>query len=82
MSHATFELIGETGDVMHRCESLLHLLRQLHNRVDGTEALTVKQEREVQDANWRWSGSSKDYMDRAFDSVNEWLKQVAEALKP
>ena len=80
MSRATLETIGEAGDVMTRCESLLHLLREVHDRFDGTEDLTRAQELEVQDANWRWSESSKDYIDRAFEAAHEWLKQITEAL--
>ena len=80
MSRATLETIGEAGDVMNRCEALLHLLRQLEGRVSGTEQLTPEKEAAVLDANWRWSESSKDYVDRAFDAVNQWFKDVAEAL--
>jgi len=63
MSRATLETIGEAGDVMNRCEALLHLLRQLEGRVSGTEQLTPEKEAAVLDANWRWSESSKDYVD-------------------
>ncbi len=60
MSRATLETIGEAGDVMNRCDALLHLLRRLEDRVSGTEQLTPEKEAAVLAANWRWSESSKD----------------------
>lgn len=81
MSRATLELIGEAGDIRTRCESLISLVERLERLVDGTEELTVEQEREVHGANWRWATSSQDYVDRAFDAVNEWLKQVSQTLE-
>lgn len=82
MSRATLELIGEVGDVRRRTESLIHLLDRLDHLVDGTEDPTDAQETEIVDANWRWSNSSKDYVDRAFEAANAWIKQVTEALHP
>ena len=81
MSRATLALIGDVGDVESRCQSLLGLPGRLAHLADGTEELTPEQERVVEDANWRWAGSSKDYVDRAFDAVHEWLKQVTETLE-
>jgi len=80
MSRATLALVGNVGDVRSRCESLLELLRRLDQLVDGTEEPTVKQEAAIDEATWRWGIGSKDYVDRAFDAVHAWFKQVEEAV--